>query len=176
MQEIIIFRYGHRAVRDYRVSSHCSLVARALGAKKIIICGDKDLSMKESVDDINKRWGGKFEVDFVEDWKKEIKKIKKQGYCLIHLTMYGESIVKKEKEIKKQGKICIIIGSQKVEKEVYYLSDYNISITNQPHSEIAALAITIDRLLGGKELTKNFSNAKKQIIPQKQGKQVIDLK
>jgi len=174
-KEIIVFRYGHREVRDYRVTSHCSLVARALGAKKIIVCGEKDESMQKSVNDVTKRWGGSFKVTFVNDWKKELKKIKKK-YCLVHLTMYGEQIIKKEKEIIKKNKICIIIGSQKVEKEVYLMADFNISITNQPHSEIAALAITLDRLQSGNELNNNFKGAKLKIVPSKMKKEVIALK
>lgn len=176
VEDIIIFRYGHRTVRDYRVTSHCSMVARAFGANKIIICGEKDESMKTSVDDITKRWGGPFKVEFVKDWEKELNKIKKKGYILVHLTMYGEQIHKKDKEISKKNKVCIIIGSQKVEKEVYQLSDYNISVTNQPHSEIAALAVTMDRIQVGKEFDKVFLKAKRQIIPKKMGKEVIALK
>lgn len=174
-KEIIVFRYGHRTVRDYRVTSHCSLVARAFGAKQIIICGEKDNNMEESIKKVIKKWGGSFKINFVKDWKKELDKLK-QKYCLVHLTMYGEQIIKKEKEISKNNKICIIIGSQKVEKEVYYLSNYNISITNQPHSEIAALAVTLDRIQKGKEFEKKFENAKKEIKPKKIGKKVIDLK
>ena len=176
MQKIIVFRYGHRSVRDYRVTSHCSMVARAFGASEIIVCGEKDESMKTSVDDITKRWGGPFKIKFVDDWEKELTNLQKKGYVLVHLTMYGEEIQHKDKEIGKNQKICIIIGSQKVEREMYYLSDYNISVTKQPHSEIAALAVTLDRIQSGKELEKKFLNAKKEIIPQKKGKSVIDLK
>ncbi|MDD4250576.1 MAG: tRNA (cytidine(56)-2'-O)-methyltransferase [Candidatus ainarchaeum sp.] len=175
-KEIIVFRYGHREIRDYRVTSHCSLVSRALGAKKIIICGEPDKNMKKSVDDVTQRWGGPFKVEFVKDWKEELLKLKKKGYILVHLTMYGEEILQKEEEISKNKKICIIIGSQKVEKEVYHISNYNISVTKQPHSEIAALAITLDRIQKGNEFNIQFKNAKKQIIPSKIGKQVIDLK
>ncbi|MFA5763486.1 MAG: tRNA (cytidine(56)-2'-O)-methyltransferase [archaeon] len=176
MQKIIIFRYGHRSVRDYRVTSHCSMVARAFGASEIIVCGEKDLSMKTSVDDITSRWGGPFKIKFVDNWEKELTTLQKKGYVLVHLTMYGEEIQHKDKEIGKNQKICIIIGSQKVEREIYHLSDYNISVTKQPHSEIAALAVTLDRIQDGKELEKKFLNAKKEIIPQKKGKSVIDLK
>lgn len=176
MQEIIVFRYGHRIVRDYRVTSHCSLVARAFGASKIIVCGEEDNSMKTSVDDITNRWGGDFKVEFVSDWVKYLKQIKKDGFILVHLTMYGEILSKVEGKIRKSNKICLIIGSQKVEASVYSLVDYNISVTTQPHSEIAALAVTMDRLNKGKELSAVFSNSKKQIIPQKKGKKVIDLK
>ncbi len=176
MNEIIVFRYGHRIVRDYRVTSHCSLVARAFGASKIVVCGEEDNSMKTSVDDITNRWGGDFKVEFVSDWAKYLKQIKKDGFILVHLTMYGEILNKVEGKIRKNNKICLIIGSQKVEASVYSLADYNISVTTQPHSEIAALAVTMDRLNKGKELSAIFSNSKKQIIPQKKGKKVIDLK
>ena len=176
MKDIVVFRYGHRVVRDYRVTSHCSMVARAFGARQIIVCGEKDESMKKSVDDITQRWGGPFEISFVEDWKKKLNELKKEGYCLVHLTMYGEQLIDIEKEIEKKNKLCIIIGSQKVEKEVYLLAEYNVSITNQPHSEIAALAVTLDRLQQGNEMKKKFKGAKKRILPQKNGKKVIDLK
>jgi tRNA (cytidine56-2'-O)-methyltransferase len=175
IKEIIVFRYGHRTVRDYRVSSHCALVSRAFGAKKIIVCGEEDNSMKNSVDDITKRWGGPFEVEFVNDWKKELIKLKEKKYSLIHLTMYGEKINKIENKIKINQKICIIIGSQKVEREVYNIVNYNISVTNQPHSEIAALAVTMDRLQEGKEFNKIFKQAKTKIIPKKSEKKVISI-
>lgn len=176
MKEIIVFRYGHRIVRDYRVSSHCSLVARAFGAKKIVICGEEDHSMKQSVDDITNRWGGKFKVEFTQNWENYLKNVKDEGYVLVHLTMYGEILNTVEKKIRKNNKICIIIGSQKVDAKVYSLADYNISVTTQPHSEIAALAVTMDRLNQGKELSENLPFQKKRIIPQKKGKKVIDLK
>ncbi len=175
MKDIIVFRYGHRIVRDYRVSSHCALVARAFGAKKVVICGEKDNTIEKTIKEVNNRWGSSFEIVFVKDWKKELEKIKKK-YKLIHLTMYGSEIKKKEEEIKKEQKICVIIGSQKVEKEIYEKSDYNISITKQPHSEIAALAVFLDRIQEGKELEKEFKGAKKEIIPQETGKKVISLK
>lgn len=176
IKDITVFRYGHREIRDYRVTSHCSLVARAFGAKKIIVCGEKDNSMKNSVDDVTKRWGGPFKIVFVKNWEKKLKNLKKEGYILVHLTMYGQEIIDKEEEISKKDKICIIIGSQKVEKEVYLISDYNISITRQPHSEIAALAVIMDRIQKGKQFNKKFLRAKKTIIPMKKGKKVIDLK
>lgn len=176
ISEIIVIRYGHRDVRDYRVTSHCALVARALGAKEIIICGDKDESMKKSVDDVTKRWGGPFKVNFEEEWKKVFKKLRKKNYKIIHLTMYGKNIVEIEKKLKKEEKMAILIGSQKVEREVYEKVDYNIAITHEPHSEIAALAIFLDRYQNGKELTKKFKNGKICIEGQEKGKKVVNLK
>ncbi len=88
ISEIIVIRYGHRDVRDYRVTSHCALVSRALGAKEIIVCGDKDESMKKSVDDVTKRWGGPFKVSFEEDWRDVFKKLRKKRFMFIVLMDY----------------------------------------------------------------------------------------
>ena len=175
VREIVVLRYGHRDVRDYRVTSHCALVARAFGAKEIIVCGDTDESMKKSVDDITERWGGPFKVSFEEDWKTAFAKLKKKGFVFAHLTMYGEILIKKEKTLSKKQKICVIIGSQKVEREVYDKVDYNVSVTSQPHSEIAALAVFLDRIQKGKELEKKFKKSKLRIVPQEKGKRVINL-
>jgi len=56
------------------------------------------------------------------------------------------------------------------------LADCNISIGNQPHSEIAALAIFLDRLFEGKQFDKGFSDGKMKIIPAEKGKNVIRRK
>jgi tRNA (cytidine56-2'-O)-methyltransferase len=48
----------------------------------------------------------------------------------------------------------------------------NIAVGNQPHSEIAALAIFLDRYFQGKELVNTFENAKMRIIPSSRGKRV----
>lgn len=168
-KEIVVLRYGHRLVRDYRVTSHCCLVARAFGAKKIIIAGDEDQSIKKSIEDLVQRWGGKFKTEFTDSWRKTLTKYQKKGFTAIHTTMYGLPVQEQEKALKKLKKIIIIIGSQKVEPEVYSKSSYNISITGQPHSEIASLAVMLDRLQEGKELGKKFKG-KIKVIPQAKGK------
>jgi tRNA (cytidine56-2'-O)-methyltransferase len=48
-------------------------------------------------------------------------------------------------------------------------------VGNQPHSEVAALAITLDRLQivsGNDALRNNFSGGELEIIPQRAGKKV----
>jgi len=176
VNKIIVFRYGHRDVRDYRVTSHCALVSRAFGAERIVICGNRDEKVGNTLKGVTKRWGGKFKVIFVKSWEEELTKIKKSGFTLVHLTMYGERIQDVDKKIGKNKKVCIIIGSQKVERGIYEISDYNVSVTNQPHSEIAALSVCLDRLQQGKELEKEFIGAERKIIPKKLGKEVIPLK
>ncbi|MBI2598441.1 MAG: tRNA (cytidine(56)-2'-O)-methyltransferase [Candidatus Diapherotrites archaeon] len=170
---VVVLRYGHRIVRDFRVTSHCALAARAFGAQKIIICGAEDPELTKSVEKISNNWGGKFEVEFADSWKEALKKYKKNGFYAVHLTMYGVPLPSKLKELQKLQKILVIIGSQKVEREVYNLADYNVSVTFQPHSEIAALAIFLDRLFDGAFLSKKFPKSKIFISAREKGKGVL---
>ncbi|PIN99109.1 MAG: tRNA (cytidine(56)-2'-O)-methyltransferase [Candidatus Diapherotrites archaeon CG10_big_fil_rev_8_21_14_0_10_31_34] len=170
VKDVCVLRLGHRIYRDIRTTTHCALTARAFGAKKIIVVGEEDNSIKKTIQNVVENWGGKFEIDFSSDLKKEIKKRKKEKYTLVHLTMYGERIGEKIKEIRKIKKVCIIIGAEKVPPIVYKESDYNISVGNQPHSEVAALAVTLNELFEGKALNKKFNKAQIKIIPQKKGK------
>lgn len=87
--------------------------------------------------------------------------------------MYGESINEMQKELQKEEKVVIVVGAEKVPREIYELADYNIAVGNQPHSEISSLAIVLDRIQNGQQFQKIFANAKRQIIPTKQGKNVI---
>ncbi|MCD6381966.1 MAG: tRNA (cytidine(56)-2'-O)-methyltransferase [Candidatus Aenigmarchaeota archaeon] len=171
--KVFILRLGHRRKRDERMSTHCGLVARALGADGIIFSGESDQGLIESIRKVVKNWGGKFVVRYEKNWKKIIKS---WNGIKIHLTMYGLPIQDKIKEIRKLGKgrkVLIIIGSEKVPSEVYGLVDYNIAVTNQPHSEVAALAIFLHELFEGKELNKKLLNAKLRIIPSEREKKVI---
>ena len=173
VNKIVVLRYGHRTVRDYRVSSHCCLVARAFGAKKIEIIGDKDKSIENTLNNVNGRWGKGAVVTFFDSWRKRVTFYKKKGYTIIHLTMYGLATQDVEKEIRTKEKLLVIIGSQKVEREVYETSDYNVSVTLQPPSEIAALAVFLDRIQEGKELVNEYPGAKIEVKPVNKGKCVL---
>ena len=52
------------------------------------------------------------------------------------------------------------------------VSDFNVAVGNQPHSECSALAIFLDRYFEGKELAQNFEKAKISIVPKERGKEV----
>jgi tRNA (cytidine56-2'-O)-methyltransferase len=54
------------------------------------------------------------------------------------------------------------------------VSDLNVAIGNQPHSECASLAVFLDRLFEGKELTRRFENARFKILPQARGKKIVN--
>ena len=99
---------------------------------------------------------------------------KENGVIVVHLTMYRSLINEKIKEIKELNKkILVIIGAEKVPKEVYLIADYNVAIGSQPHSEIAALAIFLDRIFEGNQFNKSFLDEKMKIIPSNKGKNVI---
>lgn len=168
-----VLRLGHRLHRDERISTHCGLVARAFGAEGIIYSGERDVSIINSVKKVVDKWGGPFEVKYEKKWKDLIKKWKG---LKVHLTFYGLAIQNKIDEIRKQKKdLLVIIGGKKVPGEVYDLSDWNIAVTNQPHSEVGSLAIFLDKLFEGKELEKKFKKARIKIIPQERGKKAISL-
>jgi len=176
MKKIVILRLGHRLVRDARVTTHCALVSRALGAEKIILAGEEDPYFEKEIKSISEQWGGSFETEFTDSWKKTLNEYKQNGFTSIHLTMYGEPLQEVIKKVKEKSKFIILIGSQKVPMEVYHEADFNASVTSQPHSEIAALAVTLHELFEGKELNKKFSNAKIKISPDPRGKKVISNK
>jgi len=169
--KIEVLRIGQRVVRDDRVTTHVALVARAFGASKIYM-NEVDPEIKNTIKKMNKTWGGEFEVEFFEDWKKILNsKIKESK--IVHLTMYGEKIDDVAKDIRKNQKILIVVGAEKVPRTIYEKSNYNISVSNQPHSEISALAIVLDRLQKGKQFDMKFDNSIRRIIPTKKGKKVI---
>jgi tRNA (cytidine56-2'-O)-methyltransferase len=164
--EVSVLRIGHRFVRDDRITTHAALVSRAFGADSIYMT-EVDESIKETIRKVGSIWGGEseFSIEIVQCWKRNSGKV-------IHLTMYGINIDDAIHGIWKEKKVLVIIGAQKVPREVYTLADYNIAVGNQPHSEIGALSIFLDRIFKGKELKKNFRGGKLRIIPNNKGKYV----
>jgi len=176
--EVYVLRLGHRPERDKRISTHVPLTARAFGAKGIYFDA-YDESVFNSVKDVVERWGGPFEIEFNPSWKKVMREWKEMDGIIAHLTMYGIHIDDAVPEIKEElnsGRdIMVVVGAEKVPKEVYEMADYNVAVRNQPHSEVAALAVFLDRLLNGAGLRKEFQNARLKIIPQEKGKKVVEL-
>lgn len=171
--EIRVVRLSERAYRDLRITTHCCLVTRAFGGKEIFLDEGCDPHIAQTVESINKEFGGDFRVKYEKNVLKKINQLQKEGNVIVHLTMYGEKPDDKlVQKIRKEKKVTLVIGSEKVPGEVYQAADYNISITRQPHSEVAALAVMMHRLNEGKEEDLVFSNARKKVIPEKKGKRV----
>jgi tRNA (cytidine56-2'-O)-methyltransferase len=173
---ISVLRIGHRLVRDDRVTTHAALVARAFGAEMIYMTGIIDESIKDTVASVSERWGGRFKVEIIQDWKKLTKAWKNEGGKVAHLTMYGINIDDIAERLCKESKVLVIIGAEKVPLEAYKLADYNIAIGNQPHSEIAALAIFLDRIFTGEQFKRGFADANLKIVPTEKGKKVQENK
>lgn len=170
-------RWGHR-FRDMRVTTHLALVARAFGASEFILADVKDEKIWATVEKIATNWGGKFGFQMGKPWKKVVKEWRNKNGIVVHLTAYGENIQTSDvvERIRGSGKdVLIIVGSQKVPKGFFSpsVSDFNVAVGNQPHSEISSLAVFLDRFYEGKELCMEFNRAKLKIVPQKRGKKVI---
>ncbi len=175
--KIVVLRWGHRPQRDVRLTTHVALTARALCASGFILSDVEDSSIEQTVKKITARWGGTFQFEMGTLWKTVIRNWKANGGVIVHLTAYGENIQTSDalNRIKNLNKdVLVLVGSQKVPGEFYSrdVSDFNVSIGNQPHSECSALAIFLDRFFEGKELSKDFEKAKIRIVPQERGKEI----
>ena len=172
MTDIKVYRYGHRPMRDKRVTTHVALTARAFGASGIIVdTGDEQL--ERSISKVVNDFGGDFSIETGVSLFKFLKNSKNMN--LIHLTMYGIPIdqsMEKIDEIMSSGKnLVIFVGAEKVPGNVYAESSLNVSVTSQPISEISALAILLDRIMHGKEFSLKFPG-KLRVVPMEKGKKV----
>ena len=172
--KVYVLRIGHRPERDKRITTHVGLTARAFGAKGFILspCDERII---EKIKLVEKRWGRFLEeITCTESPLGYVRRWKNSGGKVVHLTMYGMKINEALNEIKREGSdILVIVGAEKVPWEYYELADWNVSVGNQPHSEVAALAVFLDRLLEGKELYREAPEAQIKILPSRKGKEVI---
>ncbi len=169
---ISVLRIGQRIVRDDRVTTHAALVARAFGASRIYM-SDINPDIVRTVRDVCKTWGGSFEVEPTDSWRDILCDAKERGQTIVHLTMYGSRIGDVADEIAANDSVLIVIGAQKVPRDVYDIADYNVAVGSQPHSEIAALAVALDRIQHGRQFDSEFPDAARKIVPTEHGKQVL---
>ena len=169
MPEIWIARIGHRPERDKRVTTHVALTSRAFGASGIFV-DTSDRVLEENVTSVCERFGGDFAIHTGKKWKDALKGF---GGTVVHLTMYGQKIDEAMEKIPKDRNVMIVVGAEKVPAEVYQRADLNVSVGNQPHSEIAALAVFLDRYTCGKELYAE-RHGKMTVIPNERGKTVVN--
>jgi len=169
--EVVVLRLGHRPGRDERMTTHVGLTARALGADRVVLDGASQAA--ETVRDITERFGGPFEAELTEspkallrDWEGRV----------VHLTMYGERVQDVESEIREAhdtDPLLVVVGAEKVSFDVYEAADWNVGVTNQPHSEVAGLAVFLDRLFEGRELDREWDDADQRVLPMETGKKVV---
>ena len=170
---INVLRLDHRFQRDVRITTHVCLTARAFGASKIYLSGDEDKKLMSNVEDTSKRWGGSFEIEYKKNPMNLIDQWRNEGGEVIHLTMYGSQVPEVIGDIKASSKDkLIVVGGSKVQTDVYTNSDWNVSITTQPHSEVSSLAILQHMIMDGKEFDLKFDNPVLEVVPLEQGKKV----
>jgi tRNA (cytidine56-2'-O)-methyltransferase len=176
-REIVLLRWGHRPQRDARLTSHVALASRAFGATGFILADAIDEHLKATVEKVTESWGGNFRFEMGTSWRKSVGEWKSMGGVVVHLTIYGENIQTSDvlSRIRDSGKnVLLLVGSQKVPPEFYSaeVSDFNVAVGNQPHSECAAVAVFLDRFFEGRELSRNFEDARIRVVPQERGKQI----
>ncbi|GAA0715689.1 tRNA (cytidine56-2'-O)-methyltransferase [Halorubrum trapanicum] len=184
-REVVVLRYGHRPGRDDRMTTHVGLTARALGADRVIFPDNAGQSA-ETVRDITDRFGGPFAVELRDDQKAIVRDF---DGVVVHLTMYGERVHDVEEDVREAvgldgpdvieeasppRDLLVVVGGEKVPWALYERADFNVGVTNQPHSEVAGLAVFLDRLFEGAELDREWENADRRVVPEATGKTVVD--
>jgi len=170
-----VLRIGHRPDRDKRMTTHVCLTARALGADRVLV-DTADRELERRLAKVCESFGGSFEVRTGVKWHPLLKGT---DATVVHLTMYGENVGGWEpprwETLRTAPHVIVVVGSTKVPGELYDLADLNAAIGNQPHSEVAALAIFLYLLQGGDALSRRMEGGRLQIVPQERGKRVLDM-
>ncbi len=173
---VYVLRLGHRPERDKRITTHVGLVARAFGANGFILADICDEHVMDSIRGVLERWGGRMHLECGVPGKRYVREWKRSGGEVIHLTMYGLHVDDVIDEIRESPRPkLVVVGAEKVPWFYYEEADYNVAIGNQPHSEVAALAVFLDRLYMGEELRVEFPGARLRIVPSPRGKRVVSL-
>ena len=180
--DVTILRLGYRLGRDPRITTHLALVARALGANRFIFAGDEDERLSENIESVNQRFGGNMMVEHVKSPMAWLRKFVREGIdgdppgIAVHLTMYGASYRSVTPTIRRDRPLVVIVGGAKVPSEVFEISQYNLAIGNQPHSEVAALALFLDGWYGSGFVERKLDGGELIINPSNTGKEVTDTK
>ena len=169
MSPFHVLRIGHRPERDKRITTHVALTSRAFGASRMYL-SKPDSRVVTTINEVVAKFGGDFEIEpltnprnFAKNWKGQI----------VHLTMFGLPLEDFEDKLRaEESPILFIVGAEKVPPWTFEYADYNISIGNQPHSEVSALAITLSRL-NENYRTQEFGGPL-QVIPSIDHRKMID--
>jgi tRNA (cytidine56-2'-O)-methyltransferase len=87
--------------------------------------------------------------------------------------MYGTPLSETIGEIRRSEELMVVVGAEKVPPEIYEIADWNVGVGNQPHSEVAALAVFLDRLWEGEELEREFEG-RIEVVPSPRFKTVVE--
>jgi len=89
--------------------------------------------------------------------------------------MYGKPWREVTEQIPKDKPAVIVVGGTKVPAEVFSIANHNVSIGNQPHSEVAALGVFMESWLGPIDESSKFIGGEIEVVPSERGKRVINL-
>ena len=177
--EIEVLRLGHRLGRDPRITTHLALVSRAMGASNFVLAGDEDQKLFSNIDSVNERFGHGLSCRYEKSPMRMLREIansdEESKPIIIHLTMYGEPFKEVVPNIPKDKPVVVVVGGAKVPGELFKVSDFNIAVGNQPHSEVAALALFLDCWTDGEGFNREFSEPQLVISPSKSGKDVKEV-
>ena len=172
-ERLDVLRLGYRKGRDPRITTHLALVSRALGADGFLLAGDEDKEMFDNLNSVSDRFGGNLDTQHVSGLG-HLKKHIENGGVAVHLTMYGEPFRKAIPKIRRDKPVLIVVGGAKVPGDVYKLCQHNVAVGNQPHSEVAALALFMDAWFGESGSERTFDDARLVIEGVNRGKLVHD--
>ena len=177
--EIEVLRLGHRLGRDPRITTHLALVSRAMGASKFVLAGDEDEKLFSNIHSVNERFGHGLSCRYEKSPMRMLREIansdEESKPIIVHLTMYGEPFKEVIPNIPKDKPVVVVVGGAKVPGELFKVSDFNIAVGNQPHSEVAALALFLDSWTDGEGFNREFSEPQLVISPSKSGKDVKEV-
>ena len=163
-----LLRVGHRPGRDPRLTTHLALVARAFGARRMHL-HPPDAAVAESLNGVRERWGGTFEVLPAPTWKTVVRAA---PGAVVHLTMYGEPLARLLPRLARERDLLLVVAGAKVPAALYGAATFNVAVGSQPHSEVAAVAVVLERLLGLPG-SRPMAGARQRIVPQARGKRVV---
>ena len=166
-----VLRLGHRRERDKRITSHLGLTARAFGADEVILAGEEDPSALETWNSVTERFGGDFECRYEAKPMGWLRRFSKRG-TVIHLTMYGEPWREAVGSIPRDAPTVVVVGGTKVPGAHFRIADHTVSIGNQPHSEVAALAVFLESWMGPIDESIRFAGGEIEVVPSERAKRV----
>ena len=146
----------------YSAKLDLCLTARALGAAEITFVGKSGSRLIKYMNNINKRWGGSFKIHFAKNYNEIIRPDSK--YKKIYLTRYGTPLQGKSYMLRTYKNLLLIVTAADLVKPIHGLSDFNISVSSQPHCSAAAVAVFLHEFYSGRELAMHFENARYKLV------------
>jgi tRNA (cytidine56-2'-O)-methyltransferase len=89
--------------------------------------------------------------------------------------MYGEPVEEVVEDVRDED-VLAVVGAGKVDGWVYEEADHNVGVTNQPHSEVAALAVFLHEYFDGEELGASFDGGEIEVVPSESGKETRSIR